>query len=80
MGQESVAVGEVRVRVEGYGRHLELAREGAPVQRLDVAELVDVAPVTGVDSARGHGPEHEGVVRVRAVGNVDGAHGTGNLT
>ena len=75
MREQRVPVGEVRVRVQRHRRHLELAVEGAAVQRLDVGELMLVAPGAGVDLAGGQRPKHEGVVGVRAVREVDGAPG-----
>ena len=47
------------------------AAQGALVERLDVGELVYVAQLAGVDLALGEGVEHEGVVRIGAVGDVD---------
>ncbi len=51
---------------------LELAPPGALVERLDVGQLVDVAQVAGVDLAFGERVEHERVVGVGTVGDVDG--------
>src|SRR2546429_8608381 len=59
--------------VERHRRHLELALQRAAVQRLDVRELVEVAPVARVDLPGRERPEHEGVVRVRAVSQPDRA-------
>src|SRR5213594_3240373 len=49
-----------------------LTGERAAVQTLDVAELVHIAPAVRIDLPGGHRPEHEGVVGVGAVGDVDG--------
>src|SRR5256884_3437945 len=46
--------------VERHRRHLELALQRAAVQRLDVRELVEVAPVARVDLPGRERPEHEG--------------------
>ena len=71
--QQRIAIGEVGVGVQRDGRHFELAREGAAVQRLDVRELVDIAAVARVDLTSRERPEHEGIVRVRAVRQPDRA-------
>src|SRR2546422_7551785 len=65
--EQRVAIGEVGVCVERDGRHFQLAGEGAPVQGFDVAELVHVAAVAGVDPPRGERPEHESVLPVPTV-------------
>ena len=49
--QEQVAVGQVRVGVEGDGGDGELAGHRAAVQRLDVGELVGEGEPLGVDAA-----------------------------
>ena len=52
------------------------AAPGALVERLDVGELVHVAEVAGVELPFRQRVEHEGVVGVGAVGDVDGlGHG-----
>src|SRR2546429_2100838 len=59
--------------MQRYRRRLELASQRAAVQRLDVGELVLVAPGAGVDLAGRERPEHEGVVRIGAVREANGA-------
>ena len=72
MWQKRVAVGEVGIGVNRHRRDLELATQRALVEAFDVLELVDVSQVFGVDLAFGKRVEHERVVRIRAVGDVDG--------
>jgi len=69
--EQGVAVGEVGVGVERDRGDLQLAGEGAAVQRLDVGQLVHVATVAGVDLALRHRPEHEGVIGIGAVRDAD---------
>ena len=62
------------------GGHLELGPPGALIQGLDVRQLVDVTQVAGIDLPLGERVEHEGVVGVGAVSDVDGAsHGVKKL-
>jgi len=74
MRQEGVAVGQVGVGVERNGGHVELAGEGAAIQRLDVGQLVLVVPVARVHLPRGERVEHERIVGVRAVRDPDVRH------
>ena len=67
---------EIGVRVNGDRGHLQLSAPGALVEGLDVGELVQVPEIAGVELPFGERVEHEGVVGVGAVGDVDGAgHG-----
>ena len=77
MSEQGVAIGEVRVGVQRDGGDFQLARERAAVQAFDVAELVNVPPAAGVDLARCHRPEHEGVIGVGAVRDMDCAGNRG---
>ena len=72
--QEHVAVGDVGVGVEGDGGDVELACHRAPVQRLDVGELVVEREALGVDRAVRETVEHESVVGVRTVREGDLSH------
>ena len=69
--QQRVPVGEVGVGVDRHGGDLELAGQRAAVERLDVGELVRVAQLAGVELVVRERPEHEGVVGVGAVGDLD---------
>ena len=69
--QQRVALGEIGVRVNGDGGHLELRLERALVERLDVLQLVHVAKIARIDLSFGERVEHEGVVGVGAVGDVN---------
>ena len=69
--EEGVSVAEVGVGVNGDRRDLELSAHGALVQRLDVLELVDVLEPFGIDQPVRERVEHERVVGVGAVGDVD---------
>ena len=55
---------------------LEPALEGPLVQRLDVPQHVLELEAARVDAPFREGPEHEGVIRVGAVAEVD-EHGAG---
>ena len=72
MRKQRVAVAEVGVGVNRDRRDLELAAHRALVEALDVLQLVDVGQPFGIDLPGGERVEHERVVRVRAVGDVDG--------
>jgi hypothetical protein len=69
--EKRVAVAEISVCVNGDRRHLELSAHRALVQRLDVLELVDVLESFGIDQPVGQRVEHERVIGVRAVGDVN---------
>ena len=71
MREQGVAIGEIRVGVQRDRGDLELAGQRAPIQRLDVGELVRVATATGVDLPARHCPEHEGIVGVGTVGDAN---------
>src|SRR5262249_38669552 len=71
--EQGVAIGEVRKGVQRNSCDLELAGQRAPIQALDVGELVYVAPPPRIDLARSHRPEHERIVRIRAVRDADDA-------
>ena len=72
--QQRVAVGQVGVGVDRDRGDLELTAHRALVQRLDVLQLVDVGEAFGVDLPGGERVEHERVVGIRAVGDVDRGH------
>src|SRR5437762_785880 len=69
--------GADRLLVEGVEVGLVLgvlgSLERAAVERLDVGELLHVAAIAGIDLPGRERPEHEGVVGVRAVREMDGA-------
>ena len=71
--EQRVAVGEIRKGVQRNGGDFELAGKRAPIEALDVGQLVRVAAATRVDLAGGHCPEHERIVRIRAVRDADDA-------
>ena len=77
MREERVAIGEIGVGVDRDRGHLQLGAAGALIERLDVLQLVDVRQAFGVDGAGRQSIEHERVVRIRAVGQVDDAAGAG---
>ena len=68
--EERVALVDVGVRAERDGRDVELAPLGLLVQDLDVLADELVAAVLGVDLVAEQAVEHEGVVGVRAEGDV----------
>src|SRR6267143_412904 len=79
VGEQGVAIREIRVRMQRDGGDLQLTGERAPVQGFDVAELMHVPAAARVDLPSRHRPKHEGVVGVGAVGDVDRArHGSGH--
>jgi len=63
--------------MDRYGGDLELSAKRALVQCLDVLQLMDVGQSFGIDFSGGERIEHERVVRVRTVGNVDCRHDGG---
>ena len=74
--EEGVFVGQVRVRMDRDRSYLELTEEGALVERFYILQLVDVTQIAGIDLPFGKSVEHERVVGIRAVGDVDGSsHG-----
>ena len=73
--QQRVAIGQVGVGVNRDRGHLELTAHRALVERLDVLQLVNVGEAFRVDLPGGERVEHERVVGVRAVGNVNRGHG-----
>ncbi len=75
MREERVPVGQVRIGVERYRGDLEFTLHRSLIQGFDVRQLVHIASITGVDSLFRQRPEHEGVVRIRAVRNVKRGHG-----
>src|SRR5262249_9196740 len=71
VGQEDVAVGQMRVGVKRNRADLVRAFEGGTVQRLDVRQhVLEFVPVRRHGAAR-QAVEHERVVRIRAVRDVD---------
>jgi len=70
--EQCVPVSEVGVCVDGDRGDLELRAQGALIERFDILQLVDVAQVAGIDFPFGERVEHERVVGIRAMGDVDG--------
>ena len=70
-GAEEIVVGQIGVGVQADGRQLQLAGEGAAVERFDIDQLVAEFVIAGVDLAVGQGVEHEGVVRIGAMADAD---------
>src|SRR5258708_33357492 len=68
------ATAEIRVGVKQYRRNLELSAHGALIERLDVLQLVDVGESFRIDLPRGERIEHERVVGIGAVGDVNDGH------
>ena len=77
MGEQLVALADVREGVRGDGSDLEPTLERPLVERLDVAEHVLELESARVDPALGESPEHERVVGIGAVAQADqhGARG-----
>ena len=71
MRQQRVAVGEVGVGVDRDGGDFELARSARWFSDLDVLQLVDVGEPFRIDLAGGERVEHERVVGVRTVCDVN---------
>ena len=82
MREQGIPVGEIRICMQGDRGDFQLPGQRAPVQRLDVGQLVHVATAAGVDFSGRHRPEHECVVGVGAVRDADnaGIGDTGNGT
>ena len=57
--------------MNGDRGHLQLRAPGALVEGLDIGELMHVADIAGVELPFRERVEHEGVVGVGAVGDVD---------
>ena len=72
VGKKRVLIGEIGVSVDRDGCHIELTTKGASIEGLDVLKLVDVLDTLGVDLSVGERVEHECVVRIRTVGEVNG--------
>ena len=71
--EQRVLPPDVGVGVDRDGGHLELGPAGALIQRFDVRQLVHVAEIAGVELVGGERVEHERVVGIGAVGDVDRA-------
>ena len=67
--KQSVATGQVRVRMKRDGGNLVFTLERFPIQRLDVVENVRVSKVAGRDLAGGQAVKHECVIGIGAVGD-----------
>src|SRR5437867_3579667 len=82
MREQGIPVAEIRICMQGDRGDFQLPGQRAPVQRLDVGQLVHVATAAGVDFSGRHRPEHECVVGVGAVRDADnaGIGDTGNGT
>src|SRR6185312_10311272 len=78
--EQRVAVGEVSVCVNGDRGDLELGAQRALVERFDILQLVDVAQIAGVNLPFGERVEHERVVGIGAVGDVNGGRHAGMIT
>src|SRR5689334_20911907 len=72
MRQKGVPIRQICISVDRYGGNVKFATQRASVQRLDVLQLVHVADAVGVDLSVGERVEHERVVGVRAMREVDG--------
>src|SRR5258708_15351448 len=72
--EQRVAIAEIRVGVNRDRRNLELSAHGALIERLDVLQLVDVGESFRIDLPRGERIEHERVVGIGAVGDVNDGH------
>ena len=66
-------IGEVGVGVNRDCRHVELTAHRTSVEGFDVLELVDVLDALGIDLSVGERIEHECVVRIGAMGEMNGA-------
>ena len=64
-------IGEVGVGVNRDCRHVELTAHRTSVEGFDVLELVDVLDALGIDLSVGERIEHECVVGIGAVREVD---------
>ena len=64
-------IGQMRISVQAERGELQLAGEGAAVERFDIDQLVDELVGTGVDLAVGQAMEHERIVRIRAMADAN---------
>src|SRR5205823_438678 len=71
--KQRVAIGEVSVGVNGNRSYVELTTKRATIKRLDVLQLVDVVDSLRVDLSVSERIEHESVVRIGTVREMDGA-------
>ncbi len=56
---------------------LELGAQRAPIERLDVLQLVHITQVAGIELPFGERVEHERIVGIGTVGDTDGlGHGS----
>ena len=75
---QSVLVGDVGVAVQADGGQFEFAALRSVIQRFDVLQGVREAIVSGRDFVVRQRMKHEGVIRVRAVSDIDrNGHGLG---
>ena len=56
-----------RIRVNAYGRELQLRLERSPIERFDIDELVRKLVVARIELVVGQGVEHERIVGIGAV-------------
>ncbi len=73
--EQCIAVDDGRIGAGGQRCHLEAALERPLVQRLDVGNGGLQIETARVHPARLEGPDHERIVRVRAVPDPDSVHG-----
>jgi hypothetical protein len=64
---------DVGIGMNGNRGHFQLAPAGPLIEGLDIRQLVDVAQLASIHFAFGQRVEHEGIVRVGAVGEVNGS-------
>ena len=57
--------------MDGNRRNFVFAFHRATVERLDIFQEVDVVQIAGIDFLRSEGVEHECIVGVRAVRNMN---------
>src|SRR5690242_10613669 len=71
--KQGIRIGEICIGVNRDCRDLELSAQRALVERLDILELVNIAQLAGIDLPFRKRIEHERVVRIRAMSDVNGA-------
>jgi hypothetical protein len=75
--EQRVPIREVRIGVQRHRGDFELPAQRTLVQAFDVRQLVLVTPGARIDFPGGERPEHERVVGIRAVCDVDRAGHSG---
>src|SRR2546423_8012457 len=71
--EQGISVRQIRVRVNRDCRDFELRAQCSLVQRLDVLQFMDITQIARVDLAFGERVEHERVIGIGAMSNVDGS-------